>query len=962
MSETLNESIGLIVRNRNYPVISAGATLPTEEKILKMYSHSGEARLQVTLGNSCVPSEVRLIGRGILTGTSGKFMEFTATIFVDEGNRVHLRMRDSDTGKEIEEVFSYKAASKSKEYSESSNSPAALSSAIRRPERRVNEEIEARFAKKNLIGLDGIKKELSALYNTFLMSEDFRRNGSGDEEISIPWNFFIGGGAGSGKHEVARIISELLYDNGMTDDKNPVTVSAIGLDITKPSEFFGQILCDGKTIVIENCDLMIPEEESADTEKLWLFIYELLQEAHRNQNCFFIFLGKSEPLEDKFRLMPKLSGVATPLFIRPYDTEELKCIALRFMSDQGLVLDAGAAVDFDSAVRREAALSGFAGAHTLERLISDAKKKKSFRYVDGGAQNRIFIDKDFSFDDDDSTTLEELLKELDGLTGLEKVKEEVKKEINTIQAEKELRLPKRNSMLHMMFLGNPGTGKTTVARLIAKIYGKLGLLPRPDIFIEVDRSALIGAYQGHTEKATREIVEKAMGGVLFIDEAHRLVSGDQDDFGKQALGVLIKNMWDYRDRFMVILAGYDNMEQILSQYEPGISRRIHAKFHFADYSQEELFTIFCNNLKKNTPSMIPDEEAKKQAQALIRERSSAPNFGNAGGVCNITDDVIQCVLQRLLVENQERKRAGIEEIDLSKVSFVPVITEDILAMGGKRSNESSLQDYEKELDDMIGLSKIKEEVRMRESQILVERERMRQGLLLSEDFFLHSIFYGNAGTGKTTVARLIAKIYNKMGVLPAGDVFVEVKRGDLVAEYMGQTAIKTRRVVESAIGGVLFIDEAYALCTGEGDEFGMEAVNTLLTLANDYKDRMMIILAGYEENMNRFLQLNQGLDRRFPNRFHFEDYTLEELCRIFDYKLKKNGRILENGTDEYIKKLIEKRSKKPGFGNAGGIDNIMKELIDAQATRLRPQLLQRELPPELLNTISLEDVQIVMEP
>jgi SpoVK/Ycf46/Vps4 family AAA+-type ATPase len=512
----------------------------------------------------------------------------------------------------------------------------------------------------------------------------------------------------------------------------------------------------------------------------------------------------------------------------------------------------------------------------------------------------------------------------------------------------------------MMFIGNPGTGKTDTARIVGRIYGKLGLLPKPDLFIQASRASLIGAYMGHSEKATKELIESAIGGVLFIDEAHRIVSGDQDEYGKQAFGVLIKMMEDYRDRLMVIFAGYENMEQVLSKYDPGITSRIPTRLHFDDYSQEELLAIFEVMLKKNYFPLVLDEDSRKEASALIRERSTMQNFGNARGVRNIADDVVRVVKRRLNKEDEEIGNPAEDELNEKDSEPVTVLKEDIMASGHRKTEGRTLEDYKQELDEMIGLNRIKEEVRTMEDKIFMERARIRMGEKPSENFLLHSVFYGNAGTGKTTVAKLIGQIYNKMGALPAGDVFVTVTRGNLVAEYEGQTAIKTRSVVESALGGVLFIDEAYALCTGPEDLFGMEALNTLLTLAVDYRDRLMIILAGYEGPIKRLMNLNQGLERRFPNQFHFEDYTEEELYQIFCKKLKDNSRVLEDGASDIIKEVIQKRNRRSSFGNGGGIDNIMKDLIGAQAVRLRPYFDSEEMTPELFRTITAEDAKALL--
>ncbi len=1025
MSKKLDQSVGLIVGERNYILLKKGEDLPIGERHLDMGIFGGDIEIQVTVGESDIPDEVPLLGRGILkVPKREKKTKLIVTLSADADGQIRLYMNDTASGKDKEDFFSLEETERkiaryhsesdkaeqedvkqddayddddddeakqedagvdetseaseeseagiSRESNKKENKPTderkeqPLASQIEKtPDRRINNEIEDRFAKKRLIGLTDVKRELSAMYNTLLMSDDFRRNGSSYGELLIPWNFFIGGGSGSGKHTIAGIISELLYENGMTDHKEPIITNAVFIDATKPGEFFEQIGAEGRTVVIENTELLIDDAENEkDNTKLWLFISAILKAANEKQNCFYIFLGKEDAMDRQFRKMPHLEGFVTHISIPSYDVEELKTIARRFMEEQGLKLASDAEDTFDKVIRNESVLPGFAGANALKILIGLAVKRKSFRYVNGGITDKFLIARDFIEDENsDGETLEDLLNELDEMVGLSRVKQEIRDLIEDVKFDKKMHGTggkNRSRTLHMMFIGNPGTGKTDTARIVGRIYGKLGLLPKPDLFIQASRASLIGAYMGHSEKATKELIESAIGGVLFIDEAHRIVSGDQDEYGKQAFGVLIKMMEDYRDRLMVIFAGYENMEQVLSKYDPGITSRIPTRLHFDDYSQEELLAIFEVMLKKNYFPLVLDEDSRKEASALIRERSTMQNFGNARGVRNIADDVVRVVKRRLNKEDEEIGNPAEDELNEKDSEPVTVLKEDIMASGHRKTEGRTLEDYKQELDEMIGLNRIKEEVRTMEDKIFMERARIRMGEKPSENFLLHSVFYGNAGTGKTTVAKLIGQIYNKMGALPAGDVFVTVTRGNLVAEYEGQTAIKTRSVVESALGGVLFIDEAYALCTGPEDLFGMEALNTLLTLAVDYRDRLMIILAGYEGPIKRLMNLNQGLERRFPNQFHFEDYTEEELYQIFCKKLKDNSRVLEDGASDIIKEVIQKRNRRSSFGNGGGIDNIMKDLIGAQAVRLRPYFDSEEMTPELFRTITAEDAKALL--
>lgn len=240
-------------------------------------------------------------------------------------------------------------------------------------------------------------------------------------------------------------------------------------------------------------------------------------------------------------------------------------------------------------------------------------------------------------------TLEELLAELDGLCGLEQVKQDVKSLINLVKVRRlreEAGLPVPPMSLHLVFLGNPGTGKTTVARLLARLYHAIGVLPKGQL-VEVDRSGLVAGFVGQTALKTQEVIQKAIGGVLFIDEAYALVNQDNgNDFGREAIEVLLKNMEDHRKDLVVIVAGYSQLMEKFIHSNPGLESRFNKYFYFEDYDGAQLFTILQSMCVKNGYVLTPEGEALARRELIALYEDRDENFGNARDVRNLFEQAV----------------------------------------------------------------------------------------------------------------------------------------------------------------------------------------------------------------------------------------------------------------------------------------------------------------------------------
>ncbi len=264
-----------------------------------------------------------------------------------------------------------------------------------------------------------------------------------------------------------------------------------------------------------------------------------------------------------------------------------------------------------------------------------------------------------------------------------------------------------------------------------------------------------------------------------------------------------------------------------------------------------------------------------------------------------------------------------------------------------------IEDLKAELTELIGLDSIKKEVNNLINMVTIHKLRQENGLK-TVDMSLHMVFTGNPGTGKTMIARIMARIYRSLGVLSKGHL-VEVDRSGLVAGYVGQTATKTSAVIEKALGGVLFIDEAYALNGKSENDFGQEAIDTLLKAMEDHREDLVVIVAGYDGLMEKFIHSNPGLESRFNRYLHFDDYTLDEMAAILDLNVKKGQyKFTEDGREAAKQYISDANTSSISFGNARGVRNIFERLLVQQANRLAQSA---DLSKDDLMTLTAEDVQ-----
>ena len=795
-----------------------------------------------------------------------------------------------------------------------------------------------------LVGLDEVKNQLKTIVDTYT----FLRSRKDISKARISLNAIVIGDTGTGKTALAEILRDYFYQHKIIEKPQLMMVDAV--DYQRFVDKWDENIKKAKNGILffDNVQKLLPDKYSNQVNPLDKLFVEMDK---WEDNPIVIISGLSKGLEDFLESNPAVANrfkytfrMTTPNF------QELTEICKLNLQLKYGIQDFSPEADkqllrffkYQVKIKDETFGNGHLAHKTAENIFT--------QYISRGANATRVELSDITGYVPEERSVEDILRDLDSYIGMDEVKAAVKEMAYSVQnamqrAERGLGEQEKMSM-HIILTGNPGTGKTTIARKLGEILAAIGYLDSGHV-VEVDRAKMVSQYQGETPKVVDALCDKAKGGILFVDEAYTLApvsaSGDRDAQGAQALEKLMKRMEDDRGQFIVIAAGYRMEMENLFRVNPGFRSRFNYFLDIKDYSPAELFEIMQVFAKQKKYIFSPDAQALTQKMIKEMYDSRDKDFANGRTMRTLFDQICKKQAQRL---------QGANISAMSNEELMTIVRDDIPY---DAPQTVSVDDCLKKLDGLVGLSGVKKEIANLAAFLNLQIARGETNTFQGK----HYVFTGNPGTGKTTVARIMADIFKTLGVVARGQL-VEADRSKLVAGFSGQTAIKTNQLVDQAMGGVLFIDEAYTLKSNDGDSFGAEAIDTLLKRLEDDRGKFICIVAGYTDQMHDFIDTNPGLKSRFTQTIHFDDYTPDELTEIFLHLASGKNFTVDEETKAAIHRMFEQLylRRDKNFGNAREARRIFNEAVERQSQRLVKQMTSPDFKESDMFALTTADLPL----
>ena len=826
------------------------------------------------------------------------------------------------------------------------------------PEERSVEDILRDL--DTFIGMDEVKSAVREIAYAVQNALQRAERGLGEQE-KMSMHIILTGNPGTGKTTIARKLGEILAAIGYLDSGHVVEVDRAMMVSPYQGETPKVVdrLCDkamGGILFVDEAYTLAPVNASGERDNQGAQALEKLMKRMEDDRGKFVVIaaGYRTEMDNLFRINPGFrSRFNYFLNIEDYTPDQLYQIMQVFAKEKKYIFSEQAEALTKKMISElhKSRDKDFANGRTMRTLFDQICKKQAQRLQGkdissmSNEQLMTIEDEDIPYEAPKTVDYTECLKKLDGLVGLAGVK----KEISNLAAFLNLQIKRGETNTfqgkHYVFTGNPGTGKTTVARIMTDVFKTLGVVSRGQL-VEADRAKLVAGYSGQTAIKTNQLVDQAIGGVLFIDEAYTLKSNDSDSFGSEAIDTLLKRLEDDRGKFICIVAGYTEQMHDFIDTNPGLKSRFTQTIHFDDYTPDELTQIFLN--LASGKSFTIDEPTKaaihRQFEQLYLRRDK--NFGNAREARRIFNEAVEKQSQRLVALMND---PGFKEEDMYKLT-----TADL----PMAQNESArpLDEVLNELDEFVGMRSVKNSIRRLAVQSMFMKQRAAMGAGNVQQMAMNFILTGNPGTGKTSIARKMGEVLQAMEILPTSRV-IEASRATLVGKYMGETPKIVNNMCDKAMGGILFIDEAYTLSDG-GDQYGKEAIDTLMKRMEDDRGKFVVIAAGYKDKMEEFMAINPGLASRFTHKLQIDDYNEDELLAIFKSMAQREQYTLSQTAEfkalDKIYRMVV--NKNESWGNAREMRNLLDATIQRLSMRVS-QLKPEEVTKETYQIILPEDIE-----
>ncbi len=746
------------------------------------------------------------------------------------------------------------------------------------------------------------------------------------------------GSPGAGTTRLARAIADCAEQVGLTR-RGATIVTAREIRSQKPEDLLASAA--GGTLIVDQAHRLLPAADVPSGGEQALFdLLDALANRGDGSDPLVLVTGVPGPFASFLRGdSPLPRHFSEVIRLDDWSAETLAEVSGARLTQLGWTLD-------DATANRLAARCRFLvnsvdlprrHGHAAEELVRQTTQAARARLAQTGAPGQALAPEDIAGPVDEPVSLDELFAQLDALKGIDPVREQLKQIIRASQ-ERKARDPKRPVLDgHMMLMGNAGTGKTTIAKLLPKLLCRAGILPTERMVEFANPASLQSGYVGQTSGKVNEAIDKARGGVLFLDEAHQMADAGGHNFQREILNTLLPRLENERGQFLCVLGGYTSSLPAVLALDQGMPSRFpeHYRVLLANYDADTLSSIFLTMASDAGKTLTPGAEHRMRQLMRLLRRWGLPAFANARGA---REFLSACIANQVA-------RPGADPAVL--------VDNDILLPRAATSQtpEAALAEAEAKLGALMGQPRLAEVISRLRGNLLLWRAELEEGADVAPPLE-HILLQGSPGTGKTTVARIMGSLLYGLGMLPRPHV-EEVRGTELIKGIQGAAAQAVRELVERAIGGVLFLDEVSGLL---GQPQGVDVARELLPHLVDAKGRFVMIVAGYPHVIDGFLALDDGLARRFGTVLELQDYSPEDVHSITRQVIRGAGLTLTPEADAAVLALL----RSPAAGqllpsrNASMAQVISSAIRDRLASRLAPRL-SRDLA-----SVSAEERRLVL--